>query len=110
MKWGRIILVIFGALVVTALGIDASDTFNGLKSTLLSQVISRDEGKCPLGMSAVENIPNVTCVDMYEASPNAKCPVLNPEQMLGTIKNYETVECIPESKQDASPFIFVIRS
>ncbi|MFZ2253567.1 MAG: SUMF1/EgtB/PvdO family nonheme iron enzyme [Minisyncoccia bacterium] len=109
MKWGRVILIIFGALLVTALGIDASDTINGSKSTLLSQVISRNEGKCPSGMSPVENIPSVTCVDTYESSTNAQCPVANPEQMLGTIKNYETTSCAPESKQNASPWRFVTR-
>jgi hypothetical protein len=109
MKWGRIILVIFGALLVTALGIDASDTINGSKSTLLSQVISKSEGKCPSGMRIVENIPSITCVDTYEVSTNSKCPVPNPDQMLATLKNYETKECLPESKEKALPWRFVTR-
>lgn len=109
MKWGRVILVIFGALLVTALGIDASDTINGSKSTLLSQVISQGEGKCPKGMSVVENAPSFTCVDTYEVSTGEKCPVSNPEQMLSTIKNYETKECLSESKAQATPWRFVTR-
>lgn len=109
MKWGRIILVIIGALLVTALGIDASDTISGSKSTLLSQVISKSEGRCPQGMSIVENIPSLTCVDTYEVSTHSKCPVPNPEQMLGTIKNYEVKECLPESKEKATPWRYVTR-
>ncbi len=109
MKWGRVTLVIFGALIITALGIDASDTFQGSKSTLLSQVITAREGKCPEGMSPVENVPSLTCVDTYEVSTGKGCPVSNPEQMLSTLKNYETKECIPESKAATTPWRFVTR-
>ena len=109
MKWGRVILVIFGAVLVTALGIDASDTINGSKSTLLSQVISKSEGKCPSGMSIVENIPSLTCIDTYEVSTGVKCPVPDPEQMLATIRNYESKECVPESKANVLPWRFVTR-
>lgn len=109
MKWGKIILVIFGALLVTALGIDASDTISGSKSTLLSQVISKSEGKCPTGMSIVENVPSLTCVDTYEASTGNKCPVANPDQMLATLRNFETKDCLPESKEKSLPWRFVTR-
>ena len=109
MKWGRISLVIFGALIVTALGIDAADTLNGSKGTLLSQVISQKEGKCPEGMSVVENVASITCVDAYEVSTDASCPTGNPEQMLGTLKNVESKECFPESKDDALPWRFITR-
>jgi hypothetical protein len=109
MKWGKSVLVIFGALVITALGIDASDTFQGSKGTLLSQVISNTEGACPSGMHQVENIPGITCVDTYEASTGEGCPVMNPEQMLATLTNVESKECVPESKKDVRPWSFVTR-
>ncbi len=109
MKWGKIILVIFGALIVTALGIDASDTLNGSKSTLLSQIISSGEGKCPQGMSTVDNVLGVICVDTYEVSTSSKCPISDPDQILSTLKNYEVKECIPESKSNVSPWRFVTR-
>jgi hypothetical protein len=109
MKWGKILLVLFLAVIVTALGIDASDTLNGSKGTLLSQVISGGEGKCPQGMSVVENVATVTCVDMYEASTGEKCPTRDPEQMLATLKNVETKECLPESKKGVLPWRFVTR-
>ena len=78
MKWGKGILVIFGALIITALGIDAADTLNGSQGTLLSQVISKDGGICPPGMSVVTNVPTLTCVDTYEVSAGEKCPAQNP--------------------------------
>ncbi len=109
MKWGRISMIIFGALVVTALGIDAADTLNGSKGTLLSQVISRNEGVCPVGMSHVLNIPTLTCVDTFEVSTSEACPVKDPEQMQATQRNIEIKECISESKSEALPWRFVTR-
>ncbi len=109
MKWGRIILVIFGALLVTALGIDAADTMNGSKGTLLSQVISRNEGVCPSGMNQVDSIPTLTCVDAFEVSAGAGCPIRDPDQMQATYRNIETKECIPESKSEALPWRFITR-
>lgn len=111
MKWGRTILVIFGALVITALGIDAADTMNGSEGTLLSQVISKSKntGPCPKGMSVVDNIPSLTCVDMYEASAGEQCPETSPEQVVATQKNVETAVCNTESKKDSIPWRFVTR-
>jgi formylglycine-generating enzyme required for sulfatase activity len=111
MKWGRVILVIFGALVITALGIDAADTLQGSKGTLLSQVISsRDSGGgCPAGMTLVENLATVTCIDTYEASPGKECPVPVPEQMLGTQRNMQARNCNAESKEGALPWSFITR-
>ena len=109
MKWGRITLVIVCALIVTALGIDAADTINGSEGTLLSQVISKSEGKCPRGMSQIDTIDTLTCVDIYEASPSEKCPISNPEQMVSTMKNFESRECSVESKKDVLPWRFITR-
>lgn len=110
MKWGKIFLVIFGAIIVTALGIDAADTLQGSNGTLLSQVVSRNSGGvCPEGMAHIQNIPTLTCVDMYEVSAGKDCPVQDPEQMLATIKNVETKECVIESVSGQLPWRFVTR-
>ena len=109
MKWGRITLVIFGALVVTALGIDAADTIGGKDGTLLSQVIKSTGGVCPLGMAPIANIPTLTCADMYEVSVSKECPSQDPDQVLGTQQNLGDATCIGESKHDATPWRFVTR-
>ncbi len=110
MKWGKGILVIFGALIITALGIDATDTLQGSQSTLLSQVISKKSiGLCPVGMIEVANIPTLTCVDMYEATAGEGCPTQDPEQTLGTQKNLETRECLAESRKESIPWRFISR-
>ncbi len=109
MKWGRVILVIFGALIITALGIDAADTIGGKEGTLLSQVIRTEEGKCPNGMVAVANIPNVSCVDAYEVSAGKACPVSDPENLVSSIENTENEACVPESIAEVTPWRFITR-
>lgn len=109
MKWVRGILIVFGALLITALGIDAADTIHGSQGTLLSQIISSKKGGCPDGMSAVEAMPTVTCVDTYEVSPAKTCPNQNPDQIVATQKNVETKECVPESKKGVLPWRFITR-
>ncbi len=109
MKWGKITLVIFGALIITALGIDAADTMQGSQSTLLSQVLQNQQGKCPTGMQEKPNATTFTCVDMYEASAGDACPTPSPEQGIATQKNLEQKDCIPQSKKDSLPWRFVTR-
>jgi formylglycine-generating enzyme required for sulfatase activity len=108
MKWGRTILIVVGALVITALGIDASDTLNGADGTLLSQVI-RSKSNCPTGMVSVEAVPGITCVDVYEVSTHPRCPVPVPSNTLESHKNVETAECAAVSEKDRLPWSFVTR-
>ncbi len=109
MSWWKTTLVIIGAVVITALGIDASDTFNGSTDTLLSQVIRGKEGVCPSGMIATDIVAGVRCVDAYEASPGQKCPTQNPEQMLATQNNMSAQECVSQSASGMLPWRFVTR-
>ncbi len=109
MKWGRTILIIFAAVLVTALGIDAADTVGGKEGTLLSQVIRTQEGVCPDGMAPVANIPNLTCVDIYEASTSKECPVADPQNLLSSMQNIENQVCAPESKSNVSPWRYITR-
>ncbi|HEX4799007.1 MAG TPA: SUMF1/EgtB/PvdO family nonheme iron enzyme [Candidatus Paceibacterota bacterium] len=109
MKWGKVVLVIFGALIITALGIDAADTLRGNEGTLLSQVIGAREGSCPQGMVSLERVPGISCVDQYEASAGEKCPVLSPSQILGTQQNLEDGSCKSVSIEGADPWRFVSR-
>lgn len=109
MKWGRMTMIVFGALIITALGIDAADTIGGSTGTLLSRVMQSSEGTCPSGMVEVSAIPGITCVDIYEASAGEKCGQKNPEQMLATQQNMIQKECLAESKQSSMPWRFVTR-
>jgi formylglycine-generating enzyme required for sulfatase activity len=109
MKWGRTTLIVIGAVIVTALGIDAADTFTGNEGTLLSQIISSEKGACPSGMVAVRNVPSVSCVDVYEGSAGTNCPVAEPDNVLGSLRNIESQKCFPESKANAMPWRYISR-
>ncbi len=109
MKWWKITAVVFGAMIITALGIDAADTLNGSSGTLLSQVIRSSDGKCPSGMVSVENIPGISCVDMYESSADAKCPVADPQTLLGSLQNIESPGCVPRSAPGTTPWRYITR-
>lgn len=109
MKWGRVILVILGAIIITALGIDAADTLQGSEGTLLARVIRTSTGPCPSGMVPVSTISTVSCVDAYEASPSPECPVSVPEQIQGTQRNLEARGCSAVPKEGVRPWSFVTR-
>ena len=110
MKFLKIGVVIIGALVVTALGIDAADTMRGSEGTLLSQVIGSESfNSCPFGMVAIENHPSLTCVDIYEVSTGGSCPKKEPKNMFETQENMESKGCLSESKEGATPWRFVTR-
>lgn len=102
-------LVVIGAVIITALGIDAADTIGGNQGTLLSQVIDSTGDGCPAGMVAVGNIPSLTCADAYEVSTGEDCLVDNPTNILDSNKNIEDGNCEPESVPEATPWRFVTR-
>ena len=109
MKWGKGILVIFCAVVITAFGIDASDTLRGESSTMLAQLIGTETPLCPPGMQSVDTVPTLTCVDRYEASPSAECSLSVPVNAVDTLRNVQQAACKADSKAGIEPWRFVTR-
>jgi len=110
MKWGKTIIVIVCAVLITALGIDAADTIKGSDGTLLSQVInSKGNGSCPTGMSEIDNGVTLRCADQFEVSPSKECPVGEPQSSIESHKNVESGLCNGESKANANPWRFITR-
>lgn len=107
LKIGGVIVL---AAVLTALGIDASDTLSGSKNTLLGQLISSKENSlCPEGMIQVPSALTFTCADMYEASADEACPYPNPSNELESKANTEVQNCSALSVKGAEPWRFVTR-
>jgi hypothetical protein len=109
MKWLKVGAVIFGAVLITALGIDAADTLSGSRSTLLGQVIGGENGACPSGMTEVATAGTFKCVDIYEASPDANCPHESPANELETKENIDSSSCGAESKADSVAWSYITR-
>lgn len=110
MKWVKALLIIIGALSITAFGIDASDTLRGESSTMLAQLIGTEkESPCPKGMQVIGSIPSLTCADAYEASPSIECAHKTPQNSLETQDNLLNADCHADSKSDDEPWRFVTR-
>ena len=109
MKWLKVGAVVFGALIVTALGIDAADTLSGSRSTLLGQLIKSESGSCPAGMVEVPMASTFACVDIYEASPSDTCPQNDPQNELQSKENIDAVDCSADSKEGVYPWRFITR-
>jgi hypothetical protein len=110
MKWVKVFGVVFGAVLVTALGIDAADTMSGSRSTLLGQLISSEvTGVCPKGMAHVPQGMTFTCVDLFEVSAATTCPHPNPQNELQTKENIESTNCEAASEEDVDAWRFITR-
>ncbi len=108
-RWIRTSLVIFGAIIVTALSIDAADTLRGSDGTLLSRVLPESGSLCPKGMSVIAHHASISCADTYEASPSGKCPVATPGSLVHTQQNVGNGSCVAESKGAVEPWRFITR-
>lgn len=110
MKWLKVGGVVFGAVAITALGIDAADTLQGSRSTLLGQLVSSEvAGGCPEGMIALETALTFSCVDMYEASASEDCRHAEPQTLLHTTENLEDAACAAYSQKSVKPWRFITR-
>ncbi len=110
MKWLKVGTVVVTAVVVTALGIDASDTLSGKGGTLLGQLVSSSKiSTCPVGMVHVAAAQTFTCVDLYEASVGDECPIQSPNNEIETKQNIDTPSCSAESKKEVAPWRYITR-
>lgn len=110
MRFIKIGAVILGAVIITALGIDAADTLQGSKGTLLSQVIGTEQsGVCPEGMVEALAASTFTCVDAYEVSALPACPKTNPGSIIETEENMQSVACSIASTEGAEPWTSITR-
>ncbi len=111
-RWYTIPTIVVGALVITALGIDASDTLTGSRSTLLASLVSGTASMalCPAGTVPLKTEFQTYCVDQYEASVGAGCPHPTPGSVVQTAANIVAPDCAPASAAAALPWRYVIRA
>jgi hypothetical protein len=110
MRFLKVGAVVFGALVITTLGISASDMLQGSSGSLLGQLMgSAPDGPCPAGMIHVPTSVSFTCVDEFEVAPSATCPHAQPANLMQTQENINQLDCVAESVVDRVPWTFVAR-
>jgi hypothetical protein len=105
-------VIISGALVITALGIDAADTLLGSRSTMLASLFSAPSPSlvCAVGMVPVWLEEGMVCVDTYEASVGESCIHGEPSSVGYTQDNMSDADCVPESVESKLPWRFVNRT
>lgn len=98
------------ALVVTTLGISASDSLRGVSGSLLGQLGGTTASTgCPSGMTATPMLATMRCVDTYEAAPADDCPHTVTRTETHTTENIAAAACTVHSKAGASPWVFATR-
>lgn len=102
--------ILIGALVVTSLGIDASQTWQGSSGTLIAGLIGSQETGCGEGMVAVPAGRTFSCVDQYEASAGPGCTVAVPNNPADTEANVANEDCGAVSQQGVLPWRYVSRA
>ncbi len=103
----RFLLVTVGVIMITSLGIDASQYLSGSQSALGILADRVSESGCPEGMSTVAIAGDDFCVDTYEVSPHEDCPVLVIQNSADTITNFNNPECVPVSVSGQKPWTHV---
>lgn len=110
MKRGlKLMVILFGAVSITALGIDAADTLTGSRTTLLGQLITLSRDTCPAGMIELPAATTFTCVDKYEVSASEDCPHPTPRSIFDTDENITNQACVGVSEAKRVPWRFVSR-
>ncbi len=110
MRFTKVILIMCGAVVLTAFGIDASDTGAGKNQTLLAQLFMASEtNSCRDGMTFVPAGVTFSCIDTYEASADANCPFPLVRNEVETISNVSNSSCKAVSTTDTLPWTNITR-
>ncbi len=100
-------LVGIGALIISTLGIFASDTLQGIDSRVSNLANLNGNGVCPLGMAEYKGADGMLCVDMYEVSPGESCPNTAPRNVSESEKNVSTDGCYAASAESTNPWTYV---
>lgn len=98
--WWRNLLVIVISILISALGIRASDKLGGdsLNSSLAA---------CPPEMVRVLSAKGDFCIDQFEASTGERCPKIDPSGPEDVQANIDVNECAPVSQKARLPWRFI---
>ena len=98
------LVVVVSAVIITSLGIDATQTFEGSQSALSILADDALRAECPEGAVLFNEGTGGWCVDKYEASVGTGCRIQQPSSAQDTALNLIDPECVPESVQGALPW------
>ena len=96
--WLRNVLVIVSSIIITAVGIKATDKLT-TKST--------NTGLCPDDMVEVVYAKGNFCIDKYESSASETCPYQNPASQMEVLENIDTNSCQAISAKGKLPWRYI---
>jgi hypothetical protein len=105
-RFRKSFLVGLAAVVLSTLGIQASDEINGV-SGRMSGLLSDSTTVCEEGAVQILLGEQAICMDVYEASPSKNCPYFNPQNELETETNIIKGQCNAVSVAGAKPWRFI---
>jgi formylglycine-generating enzyme required for sulfatase activity len=95
----RELFVVLLAVIMTTLGIKASDTLMGDKKEA-----EMENGFCPTGMTLVPFSQGDFCIDLYEASAAESCASADPNNQSESRYNIDDPDCLPVSAFGKRPW------
>ncbi|HMO78322.1 MAG TPA: SUMF1/EgtB/PvdO family nonheme iron enzyme [Candidatus Paceibacterota bacterium] len=102
----KLVLVIVGAVLISTLGILASDELSGV-STRLSGLVIGSDNICPSGSTLIALGTHAVCMDNYEASASVGCTYADPKNEIETQSNLNSRNCQAQSQAGKLPWRFV---
>lgn len=109
MRFLKIGVIIFSAVMLTSLAIDASDTLTGKSGTLLAQLAGSENSVCPEGMVHVPAALTFSCVDAFEVAASPECEVPVPKNQFDTVANIGKTACLTVSGNTLEPWRNITR-
>jgi formylglycine-generating enzyme required for sulfatase activity len=99
-------LTVVGAVLLSTLGIMASDTLRDIDINLAN--VSGGKGAiCQTGMVPISVDGNIICTDAYEASPGDDCPHKEPKSNIESEQNANSPKCLAVSAAGTRPWTFI---
>ncbi len=107
-RWVKGGLTIFGAVVLSTLGIFAADSLQGIEGGIGQFAsVGKNAGVCVEGMVPVTVDGRIICADMYEASPSKECPHKILINTIQTEENASSKGCYAASVPEVTPWNYV---
>lgn len=105
-KFGTSLGIALAALVISTLGIAASDELSGV-SGRLAATLGQSKEVCEAGTTLVAYGSHAVCMDIYEAVPGTGCLYQDPKSELETEVNVANEKCQAVSVENRVPWRYV---
>lgn len=103
----RFVFVTGGIIILTSLGIDATQYLNGSQSALSILARKATISDCPSGMVLINTSDKNFCIDIFEVSVGNNCPLKTPATALDSKQNVDDSACQAESISEKLPWTSV---